>query len=235
MSRQCPECHKVYGAQSRFCDLDGATLRPRNADRSSLSFGTKRKGRRSWIAMALGVGLLAGLFFFGQTLLRNHLRARFEMSFTDVFLKGDVSLPPHNSDAGLPGRLAEKLMGAVGVVTGNEELLARLTVKNPTFVSGVITGATYTLNANNQVIGQGAWNSTGSPIDFNAREDVELRFPFRLEPRQALAGLFDFTAAQPSLEMRGEMNVRVLFIPLTLPFEVKFVRAAAARKDQQSY
>ena len=31
------------------------------------------------------------------------------------------------------------------------------------------------------------------------------------------------------------MNVRVLFIPLTLPFEVKFVRAAAARKDQQSY
>ena len=87
----------------------------------------------------------------------------------------------------------------------------------------------------NQVIGQGAWNATGSPIDFNAREDVELRFPFRLEPRQALAGLFDFTAAQPSLEMRGELNVRVLFIPLRLPFEVNFVRAATTRKDQQSY
>lgn len=69
---RCPECGESYGAESRFCGFDGATLMPGDADPASTHLLGRVIDRRYEIVSLLGEGGMGTVYKVRHTTLERH-------------------------------------------------------------------------------------------------------------------------------------------------------------------
>jgi hypothetical protein len=221
VAKRCPECGKSYSDPARFCDQDGAVLRPAVPEYRVVPAPARPRSSRAGLAVA--VLLIAAGVVSLPFLAERYLRLKVNV----VVEKARLQPVSANGGSSRPQGLLEQLLGLLETQKSwdNVDLNVRLRVHNGTPFQVALASARYTVQAEERELAAGVWIPEGGPQAFAPGEDLPIDVILHPDAASALdIGPELQRGTFPGLRVNGQIAVKILGIDFTCPFEVQSVQ-----------